>query len=591
MKLTARDRHTLLAALAPPPGFTTAAALGTSYGVDALAVVAAVVSLAGQAWPDEDNDDSDGDETGHIGAISDTALSLAATAMRNKLRILFHSGHLDGGTGPARARLSQFDGFLLAQRTAGSAFHPKVWLVKFDGPGGALYRFVCTSRNLTSARNWELGAVFEGRALRGPTELGKQIALAVNQLELRVMPRAIRRMVDEARNVDFRLGTATRRVEVAWQSSSRASPSLAERLPPQTKRVLIMAPFIEEKFVRKLAKACRGRITLLSTHDALRKAQPWLAEMSRVERPVHARVVRDVVGSQNIPLHAKLVLCETDRETLGFLGSANATGAAWGLGGKNTEAVVVLHDVLQIQPFLDEFCGTKAKPTGWVTEFADGGEADESEDKDEERALRDEVARLSLLAKYDAAREVLSVALKVGIADVALFVVDASGTYGPLAAGKPVALPGIKLESLSRIVRVKAIRRGTEVSVDLLADLEDGDALDEKRAQRRAQGLDPAEQSALFFALLDGRRAPLKQTRLEDDVGPRAVPEQQKRRAADRRRGRTFSLEQVIRACAEAPDRVEAALRAFEHLPADVAAIGVLLRAALAGARKVKRDV
>jgi hypothetical protein len=113
-------------------------------------------------------------------------------------------------------------------------------------------------------------------------------------------------------------------------------------------------------------------------------------------------------------IHAKLFLTEDVRQQPAtFIGSANATGSGWGLGGvANVEAVVEMRPGIDVDRFVAGFIReNKVKLHPWVSEYDRSAKPDPDPEKDAERrmlaALR-EVATMEFTLHYDATRQRLS---------------------------------------------------------------------------------------------------------------------------------------------------------------------------------------
>jgi hypothetical protein len=132
-------------------------------------------------------------------------------------------------------------------------------------------------------------------------------------------------------------------------------------------------------------------------------------------------------------VHAKLVIAEQhDGKTVTFIGSANATGPGWGVGGSaNVEAMIEMRPGIDIDAFTAAFIReSKAKVHPWIAEYDRSVKADADPEREVElillRALR-QAATLDFALSYDAATR--SLRLSVGAPSRAKWVSESGCEY------------------------------------------------------------------------------------------------------------------------------------------------------------------
>jgi len=113
-------------------------------------------------------------------------------------------------------------------------------------------------------------------------------------------------------------------------------------------------------------------------------------------------------------IHAKLLIAEDNKgRAVTFVGSANATGPAWGMGSvTNVEAMVEMRPGIPLDRFVARFIReTRTKVHPWIEEYNPEARSQPDADRLEERrvlaALR-EVAKLQFRLRYDKATRTLS---------------------------------------------------------------------------------------------------------------------------------------------------------------------------------------
>ena len=340
------NRSSLTDLLTPPPGFALDAAFGTTYCLDFAAFAAACIALIGS-------------EVGESGRPPTRAELLRAfTRLSTRLIIVTNQAMVDFDGDGRRRRL----GALLGQciRSVGSSsssFHPKVWAIRYvpsSRSGRPLYRVICTSRNLTKTRSWETAVVLEGRRAAGEHAFGRSLGrfVAAACKAASCSGGAVASLQRELSNVGFENRGNAR---FLWQQTQGVR-NLWKELPKHVDSAIVVAPFVENIFVE--AVRCdldlgRGRVKLISRRRSLDRLDPEHREWCRH----HAFALLPGVDETHAQeLHAKLLLWQ-DGATGGiFIGSANATGAAWGMSRNlNWEAMVALERPDALQRFEREF--------------------------------------------------------------------------------------------------------------------------------------------------------------------------------------------------------------------------------------------
>ena len=143
----------LLDWLRPPSGYVTDCALGTSYSLDLVTCLAALVTLDGAAQD--------------TAQYSLTAALRALNRLSESVRVVVQQGRIHWTPGTDPAVLPLLDRVVRPVTPHGEgSFHPKVWVVRQrplgEGVDVVRYALVVGSRNLTRDRSWDLGVALEG---------------------------------------------------------------------------------------------------------------------------------------------------------------------------------------------------------------------------------------------------------------------------------------------------------------------------------------------------------------------------------------------------------------------------------------------
>lgn len=368
------DRSLLFDLLRPPNGYRLAAAVGTTYSLDLLAMLVTPLAFTLFDWENKD------------GRIVASPFALLESLRR-------HASHItlfcQAGEIQIPARHRQLFGYLersvveVRPPAQDRVFHPKMWLLRLtpttDVPNAdwpILYRLLCPSRNLTFDRSWDTMLVLEGRYEPRSRRNDSNVPLAHF---LRSLPElAIRSLSTDAVTEPQRMAEEVLRVEFVppdgfdevrfWPlglNGERPWPFAMD--DEEIERMLIVSPFVSDALVGRLANEDRS-ITVVSRADELASLSPRTMQRlqaifmldpaaevhSEVAEPQEPQVVaaeepgpeEEEAGTSEIDemaslsgLHAKIYVADVGDRGYVWSGSANATDAAF---GGNVELLVEL---------------------------------------------------------------------------------------------------------------------------------------------------------------------------------------------------------------------------------------------------------
>ena len=217
---------------------------------------------------------------------------------------------------------------------AGHLFHPKVWVLQYiDTDNEFAYRLVCSTRNLTNDRSWDAVISLDGRA--GPRHQPDNEPLS---RLLGALPGMCTDPLADSRAARVKsLANDIRRV--IWDLPEHASIvrfhtlglSRAVRTPDFSGyRRLVISPYVDLDGLAIVAPKTRDGTTLVGRPEHLDSLDPVPAGTDVRVFSVLAELEDERAAGELSGLHAKLVLLERDRRAHLFLGSANATRAAYG---------------------------------------------------------------------------------------------------------------------------------------------------------------------------------------------------------------------------------------------------------------------
>ncbi len=423
MSLNPEDRKSwqgFLDLLQPPPGYRLGAALGTTFGLSMEALIAALLSMC----------DADGEEL----ASNPVAATMAITRMSSKVRVLVHPATTTGPSANAGSNrfIALLDRLVVEVQPASGLFHPKVWAIRFehigtprDGRPAELGRVAVGSRNLTRSTSFELGAAFEGAVAKKGTdvsELGADVGRALRAWLTATdvqYPEAVWRLPRFVGRLKFDVPYESDAVlRLRWQGMGQKP--LGEVLPNRLRRAVVVSPFIQPDFVTHVLDLTETLhiVSIPESLDAL--PDQTIAALDARAEAQGSPVLYQVTDHGNPDdahiegIHAKLLLTEDSRQhSATFVGSANATGPGWGLGGPaNVEAMVEMRPGIAIDQFVRGFIReSKSKVHPWISEYDRSAKPEPDQEKEIElqmlAALR-EVAKLRVVLRYDAKHQRLS---------------------------------------------------------------------------------------------------------------------------------------------------------------------------------------
>ncbi len=356
-----RQRSAFTDALRPPPGFVLGACIGTTFSLDFELFTAVLLAFVG----------ADVDEP-----LNNAPAVLTSVArLKSRLRVFANGGSLHPPATTNRL-FALYDRLLRPKALEGGAFHPKVWVLRFDPVARPerhgvepIYRLLTASRNVTDSGCWELGALFEGTRRAGTRKFGSDIAAFCRKVAAsRDLPKALWKLIEELKCVEFvapREASEGLRFDWQWPGDR----ALLNRLPRTLSRALLISPFLRADFLKRLCDRT-AELTLVSTLDELDQLSD-----ETYERLAGARVfVVSAEADEELPsleLHAKLLAWESKGVSETLIGSANATGPGWGCGPNvNCEAMVSLRPGLGIDAVVKAFVApAKDQLQPWIERY------------------------------------------------------------------------------------------------------------------------------------------------------------------------------------------------------------------------------
>lgn len=356
------NRLTLIDALRPPAGFRLESAMAVTFTLDLRALLAAPAALALEG---SDGIVSDGSEHEPIELLH------ALRSHAGKISVFSQVGEI--ALPPSRRVFAFLERAVIPVRAPrGGIVHPKVWVLRYESadaapesrPAEQRLRVLIASRNLTFDASWDTvvrldeTADANGVALEPVGELfGGLLDAAIDAVPADHR-RRVRSLSAALRTARFALPAGVEELQTHVLGLTRApSP-----LPSSAERSLIISPFVRDDFFTRVHP---------SPIDELVSRQEYLDLLERdtLDRVTDTYVFDDGSapdfaaeeapsspddpGRPLVGLHAKVFAFEEEGRARLFLGSANATGAAF---GSNVEILVELVGSIAALG-IDQLCG------------------------------------------------------------------------------------------------------------------------------------------------------------------------------------------------------------------------------------------
>jgi hypothetical protein len=305
----------LSSVLRPPAGCRLDAAVGTSFTLDLLTLLAVPLTFALLDGVDigPGNASSGEEETPAAPVLLGALLAYA-----DRIRVVSDARYIRAPARPSRLYSLLEPAIVPVVVAPGAHFHPKFWLLRFvDQNSKASHRLVLSTRNLTQDRSWDLVVVLDEGAAGIPGASQPAIDLLRAAAPQNVLIEDLANSAASARFLpppgcdDLRLH--------AWPSGRGADPMVGR----SGSRMLVVSPFIGLDRLRTLARQS-DQLTVVSRPETFDR----LAAGGALPRADLRRLVDLAADDEGLSgeLHAKLVvLDETGSRSRWWLGSLNAT--------------------------------------------------------------------------------------------------------------------------------------------------------------------------------------------------------------------------------------------------------------------------
>lgn len=338
------DRLDYSKMLAPPYGYETVFAVGTTYSLDLDALIGITIALGLSESIDS--------------GLKDNPIYLLEALQKtaNKVLIFCESGQIKAPTNAhALYILLEKMVFEIALKN-NKSFHPKFWLVKYENDlGEALFRCVILSRNLTFDRSWDVAVCIEGKVkVDGRLKAGydksrpisdflKSLLKLVKRNEINLEKRKmLSGLANEILNVKFELDDKQLSEFDFCPIGIDGYDIKKSELFNNYHELFVISPFLSDSTIHefnRIALTNPNKNTMITRKSELSKLKP--ASVTKFDIYVMKDLIvsgedaisdgdTDEVSSknQNQDIHAKIYLKTKYSNSELYLGSLNASHSA-----------------------------------------------------------------------------------------------------------------------------------------------------------------------------------------------------------------------------------------------------------------------
>lgn len=351
--ISIRDQHSFLGRAKPPGGYRLTYCLGTTFSLD----LECLLQLALNSSRIESSL-QDTNELESFAALQDfqaKAVVFCQSCRIKESHFLLEEAR--GSTG-VRRLLATLDSSVIPVPAPAlkAAFHPKVWLFRYDGDQGKappVFNLWVQSRNLTASRDWDITVLFNGSLSKTKNATNRPLSEFFNQLHGQTRrpqkQKLIQFAIRDLQQIHFEsIPDFSDRWEFLFQWPNRKKWTLLN--PDHYRELIAVSPFLGQSVTTLTALQSIPKFTLITgpKHIATVKQVEGLDKNTFVmaSTPEGAWDTTDA-GPDQLGLHAKMYIGLHKRSDAVdiLIGSANLTDAAF--RGKNCEAMLRLRGHLR----------------------------------------------------------------------------------------------------------------------------------------------------------------------------------------------------------------------------------------------------
>ena len=408
--ISVRDQSSFLGQAKPLGGYRLTYCVGTTFSLDLECLLQLALNSRGIESPIQDLNGKELEAFTALQEFQTKAVVFCQNCRIKESRFLLEETR---GSKGIRKLLAALDSSVVAVPSPAfkAAFHPKVWLFRYDGDTGKappVFTLCVQSRNLTASKDWDISTTFNGSLSRTKSRKNQQLIEFLKHLKHQAArgqkQNLIQRAIDDVSQIHFdSIPDFSERWEFLFHWPAYQDWALID--PNRYRELIAVSPFLGKSVTTLQALSSVPKFTLIAGPkdiDTIKRVKD-LAHRTYVMAGTN-EAAWDTTESRpdQLGLHAKIYLgLNKDSDDVDvFVGSANLTDAAF--RGKNCEAVVRLKCHLRhFRSFESEFIYKNRKKEilhPWLQNLealiASQGETDIKEDPSE-KLLEELRARIS----------------------------------------------------------------------------------------------------------------------------------------------------------------------------------------------------
>jgi hypothetical protein len=378
--LSETSREAFLDLIRPPTNFKLKYCIGTTFSLELPCLVQLALNSQGKKEELENLSIYEGFEI-----INE--FSSKACVFTQNCRIKSLPSEITSGRASKKGRfISLLDGMVEEVPISGpySAFHPKVWFIRFDNEKSTeepVFKLFVMSRNLTSSLKWDISSCLVGKF--GEPSSNIEIVKFLKSLERKSSLRGrnnkiLDMAIDDLGRVTFELPNMRtfKKYEFLfkWGLEKKWEPINYRKY----QKLIIVSPFLSRGQLKQLDQ--HPNCILVTSKDDLKKVE----EFKSLKKATY------VMDSHDMDLHAKMYLGLHEGGADVYIGSANCTDSAW--TKNNVEANILFSCAKKV---FEDFRGNfifdgEGRPYDWLKTF-DYAFTPSGEDISEEEAIQNKL--------------------------------------------------------------------------------------------------------------------------------------------------------------------------------------------------------
>jgi len=392
--ITEREQESFLELVRPPWGYELTYCIGTTFTLE-------LPCLIQMALNSRSSRDKYEELTTHEGyAIINDFASKAIVFTQNCRIKALDSEILNAGNCRKGRFFSLLDSIVaeVPIESIKSAFHPKVWLLRFDSIEAnepAIFKLFTMSRNLTSALNWDVSVSLIGETKTAGNHNASLISFiktlatksSIRKKENKLLQKAITDLKSVVFNEPKQSNIKSCEFQYKWPMITSFPPLEISK----TRKAVIVSPFLSASELGKL-KNIRDLYLITSTKDI---------EKIKNFPDLHDKTY--ILNIEQMDLHAKMYLIQNEFDSSMIIGSTNFTNSGW--HGDNVEAHVLLKSAKNtVDNFITEFIfDENGRLNNWLKKYdpVDVGSDSDDQEKNEIKNILDEVQGTLAMGEFN----------------------------------------------------------------------------------------------------------------------------------------------------------------------------------------------